>query len=173
MPIVLFLLFVAVPLLEIALLIKFGQSFGFWPTIGLVIVTALLGSVLLRQQGFAVWRRVQEDLQSGRPPVEPVADGMLLLVAGAFLVAPGLITDTTGILLLIPPVRAVVRRFIARRLAVSGAIFTSVRQPGRPAAEPGAPRPSRSKPSSSGTVIDGEFERLDEQTKDPRWPNSS
>jgi UPF0716 protein FxsA len=163
MPAVLFLVLVAVPLLEIALLIKVGQSFGFWPTLGLVIGTALLGTILLRQQGFAVWNRIVTDLQAGRPPVDHVADGFLILLAGAFLVSPGIITDTLGVLLLIPPVRALVRRFLASRITASGGIFTSEVIVDAPPRAPGSSsHPPRSGSRGSGPVIDGDYERVDD-----------
>lgn len=171
MPAVLLLIFIALPLLEIALLIKFGQNFGFWPAFGLVIATAVAGSVLLRQQGLAVWRRINDDVRSGRPPIDSVADGFLLLVAGAFLVSPGLITDTIGLLLLIPAVRVAVRRLIASRVTMSGTIFSTGSNGTVPKAVPKTG--PRSGSAGLGAVIDGEFERLGEKTTDPRRSDRS
>lgn len=171
MRIALLLLFIAVPLLEVALLMKTGQAIGFWPTVGIVIGTAILGSTLLRRQGFQVLTRVSDELAAGRPPIASLADGAMLLVAGAFLLAPGLITDTIGLLLLVPQVRNVVRQFIVRRILESPAVFvdvfgeeTSVR---RGPEEP-PQRPGRQGPREDGPIIEGEFERLDEKTRDPR-----
>jgi UPF0716 protein FxsA len=168
--IVLFLLFVAIPLLELALLIKFGQSLGFWPTLGLVVGTALIGAKLLHDQGFAALNSANEAIRAGRPPLEAVVEGVFIIAAGALLISPGLMTDTLGILLLIPPLRRAIAKWsLARLLATSDfeiAIFgEDIIKPADqdPA---GAARRTRGQPGPE--VIEGEFERLDETTIDPR-----
>lgn len=113
---ILFVAFIAVPIVEIALLVWFGQTFGFWITVLVVLVTALAGSLLLSRQGTATIRRVRSDFQHGVVPAEPLADGAMLLVAGAFLLTPGLLTDATGLLLFVPTVRRAIRGWVGRRL---------------------------------------------------------
>jgi UPF0716 protein FxsA len=107
------LVFVGVPLLELYLLIQVGSEIGALPTIGLSILTAILGSWLVRVQGFSVLLRVRGMLDRGEVPALEVLDGALLLIAGVMLLLPGFITDALGFLLLIPPLRRfVIRRFV-------------------------------------------------------------
>lgn len=108
--------FIVVPIAEIALLVWFGQTFGFWITVLLVLVTALLGSFLLAKQGAATVRRVRFEAREGRIPAKTLADGAMLLVAGAFLLTPGLLTDATGLALLVPGVRNAIRGWIGVRI---------------------------------------------------------
>jgi UPF0716 protein FxsA len=111
----LLLLFTLVPLLELFLLVKLGTVIGIGATVLIVVCTGVLGAWLARWQGLGVLRRVTEDLNQGRLPAEALIDGLLILIAGAVLLTPGLITDTLGFLLLVPRGRAVVRRLIAAR----------------------------------------------------------
>jgi UPF0716 protein FxsA len=113
----LLLLFTVVPLLELFLLVKLGTVVGVGPTIALVIFTGVLGAWLARQQGIGVLRRLRAELEAGRLPAGALIDGLLILVAGAVLLTPGLLTDALGFVLLIPPSRAVVRRILAARFA--------------------------------------------------------
>jgi UPF0716 protein FxsA len=110
----LFLLFTLVPLLELYLLIRIGGIVGVWPTVALVILTGALGAALTRIQGLRVLRRVQGQWSQGRVPTEELLDGLLILIAGAVLLTPGLITDGLGFFLLSPPGRRVIREAISR-----------------------------------------------------------
>lgn len=110
---VLLLLFVVIPFVEVALLLRIADGIGGLNTFALVIVTGVIGSLLARSQGFRVWRQMQEDLSAGRMPTQSLADGAMILVAGAFLVTPGVLTDLFGLSLLIPIVRTVIRRGLA------------------------------------------------------------
>jgi len=112
--VLLILLFVVVPLAELYVIIQVGQAIGALPTIGLLLLDSLLGSWLLRAQGRTVWRRFREALALGRPPARETIDGALVILGGALMLAPGFITDAFGAVLLLPPTRAVVRRFLAR-----------------------------------------------------------
>jgi len=119
----LLILFVAVPLLELALLIWIGQHLGVVSTIVLVVVTGILGATLARHQGLATLGRFRRSLQEGILPHRELVEGILILVAAAVLLTPGLLTDTAGFLLLIPPLRrrlgeALLLR-IRRRLVVT------------------------------------------------------
>ncbi|HEX7291656.1 MAG TPA: FxsA family protein [Conexibacter sp.] len=110
----LILLFIVVPLAELYVIIQVGQAIGALPTIGLLLLDSLLGSWLLRSQGRSVWNRFRATLAAGRPPARETADGALVIVGGALMLAPGFITDALGVLLLLPPTRAIVRRGLLR-----------------------------------------------------------
>lgn len=109
-------LFIVIPLVELLLLVKIGEVAGLLPTLMLVVVTGVIGAWLTRLQGLKVLRAIQEDLHSGRIPTANLADGALIAIAGLLLLTPGLITDCCGFLLLIPPVRAWLRRALIRAL---------------------------------------------------------
>jgi len=113
----LLLLFTVVPLLELFILVKLGNLVGVGPTIALVILTGVLGAWLARVQGLGVVRRLRSELAEGHLPAEAVIDGLLILVAGAVLLTPGLITDTVGFVLLVPPGRAAIRKIVAGAIA--------------------------------------------------------
>jgi UPF0716 protein FxsA len=122
----LLLLFTVVPLVELFLLVKLGTVIGIGATVLIVICTGVLGAWLARWQGLGVLRRLTEDLNEGRLPADTLIDGLLILIAGAVLLTPGLITDGLGFLLLVPQGRAVVRKAIAARFATR----TEVSDPG-------------------------------------------
>jgi UPF0716 protein FxsA len=111
----LFIAFVVVPIVEIALLIALGNAFGFWPTFALVVATAFLGSWLVSLQGRATYDQVRTQLNSGQIPGSAIAHGGMILIAGAFLLTPGLLTDALGFLLLIPAVREMIRKRLMNR----------------------------------------------------------
>jgi UPF0716 protein FxsA len=130
MPFLLIALFIAIPIAELAVIIQVGQAIGVWWTIAILVADSVLGSMLMRSQGRAVWRRFNATLQAGRTPAREVADGVLVIFGGALLLTPGFITDIFGLLFLLPPTRAVIRRLflrgVLRRITVS---MTSVRMP--------------------------------------------
>lgn len=101
----LFLLFITVPIIEMAVLIWVGGYIGILPTIALVVLTAVLGVALLRLQGFLTLRRIQEKLMMGDIPDAELIEGGLLLIGGALLLTPGFVTDALGFLFLLPPSR--------------------------------------------------------------------
>ena len=107
----LFLLFTVVPIAELALLVWIGGQTAWWVPILLVISTGMAGASLWRWQGLRVIQRIQEEMGAGRMPADALVDGLMIFLAGAFLITPGVITDSIGVGLLIPSVRAVVRRF--------------------------------------------------------------
>ena len=111
----LFLLFVAVPLLDLVLLVRVGGALGFWPTVAVVVATAALGSWLARREGVAAWRRVQSKMATGGIPGPELIDGLVILLSGALLLTPGFLTDVAGLLGLFPPTRALVRRALKGR----------------------------------------------------------
>lgn len=110
--------FVAVPLIEIALFIKVGGLIGLWPTLAIVLLTAVAGTSLIRWQGASTMRDIQRSISEMRDPTAPLANGALILIAGVLLLSPGFLTDSLGLLLLLPPVRHVVIGQIAARMQV-------------------------------------------------------
>lgn len=117
-------LFIAVPIVELYVIIQVGQAIGVWPTLALLLADAVLGSLLLRHQGRGAWRRFNEALAERRFPGREVVDGLLIVVGGTLLLTPGFVTDIVGLILLIPPTRAIVRRlfrgYLGRRFVVVG-----------------------------------------------------
>ena len=113
----LLLLFIAVPIVELYGIYLLGDAIGIIPTLLLLAVDSVLGTVLLRSQGRAVWRRFNEAMAAGRMPHREVQDGVAVIFGGAFLITPGFLTDIFGLLLLLPPTRAVLLRYGARVIA--------------------------------------------------------
>jgi UPF0716 protein FxsA len=121
---ILVLLFIIVPIAELYVIFKVGELIGILPTIAILIADALLGSMLLRRQGRAAWRRFNAAINEGRFPGREAADGVMIAVGGTLLLTPGFITDVFGLLFLIPPTRALIRRglfrVIGRRFVLVG-----------------------------------------------------
>ncbi len=124
MGLLLVLLFIVVPIAELYVIIQVGELIGVWPTLLLLLLDAIAGSWLLKHEGRAAWRRFNEALAERRIPAKEVADGFLVILGGALLIAPGFITDIFGVLFLIPPTRALARKVLTRftvgRVAVVG-----------------------------------------------------
>ena len=144
-------IFILVPIAELYVIIKVGGAIGVVPTLALLLADALLGSILLRYQGRAAWIRFNRALAEGRVPHKEVFDGVLVIMGGALLLTPGFLTDILGLILLIPPTRALVRamsaRLVRRRIALGEAVWTfgasrrprASRRPPRPRPAPGGP----------------------------------
>ncbi len=143
MNVVLFVIFIVVPVIELVVIIQVGQQIGVLWTVALLLASALIGSWLLRREGRRTWRALQEALRAGRVPTREVADGALVVFGAALMIAPGFLTDIAGMLCLVPATRGMLRGLLAtaaaRRLLIRPA------RGGRPE-EPG-PR-----------VIDGDIE---------------
>lgn len=112
----LFLLFIVVPAIELVLLIKLGGLIGVLPTLGIIAVTGALGATLARWQGLGVLRDAQNELARGGIPAGPLADGVIILIAAAFLLTPGFLTDLVGFSCLLPGFRSVLKRIAWNRL---------------------------------------------------------
>lgn len=112
----LLLAFTVVPFIELYLLLAIGRQVGLWPTLAMVLVTGVVGASLARREGGRVMRSWRESLARGQVPEEGILSGALVLVGGALLVAPGVFTDLMGLLLLIPPTRRLVARWLRRAL---------------------------------------------------------
>lgn len=113
---VLLLTFIAVPLIELYVILQVGDAIGAVPTIALLAADSALGAVLLRGQGRSVWRQFNAVMRSGRVPHRELLDGVAVIFGGALLLTPGFITDAVGLLLLLPPSRSLIRGLVARRI---------------------------------------------------------
>lgn len=161
----LFLLFLAVPLVEISLFITIGGWLTLWPTLGLVLLTGIIGTALMRWQGLKVLAELRGDMGQMKNPLSPLAHGALIVVAGLLLLTPGFFTDTIGFLLMVPALRGWIISLIGARVQVQA--FGS--PPGYGANAEFGDRNDGSRPSNPN-VIDGEFIELDENTP-PRGPS--
>jgi UPF0716 protein FxsA len=146
------LIFIIVPLAELYVIIQVGDAIGLGPTLVLLLADAILGSMLLRHQGRAAWVRFNRALAENRLPHKEVFDGVLIIFGGALLVTPGFITDIFGLILLIPPTRAIVRgvssRIVRRRMAMGATLWSIGRaqRPPRRRPAPGGPGPGGGPP---------------------------
>lgn len=130
---VLLIAFVVVPVAEIYVLIEVGGVIGTVPTIGLIILTAVVGTALIRHQGLGVIAEVRRGIDAGAPPITPLIDGLFLLAAGVLLLTPGFLTDTVGFLCLVPPLRRAAAGALLRWLAEHGHVTVATsRSPGPP-----------------------------------------
>jgi UPF0716 protein FxsA len=166
---------VFVPLVEIAVFIEVGEVIGLWSTLVVVVLTAMAGTALLRQQGLRTLRRAQESLNRNEPPVREVFDGLCLLIAGVLLLTPGFVTDGLGGLLFLPAFRTFLGRLLWHRLLTSGNVWVNGERVGPDTGGEGGPqRPT----GGDGTVLEGEFEEVEEETDEeqdrntPRIPDS-
>ena len=161
---VLLVLFVVVPIVEIYVIIQVGQAIGALWTIALLIADSIAGSMLMKSQGRAAWRRFQAAIAEGRVPAREVLDGVLVIFGGAFLLTPGFVTDVLGALLLVPPTRALIRRLLVRRFTFR--LLTDMPSPGRPGAGQRFGRP----PGGAGAGPDYDVEGSATETDQRRLP---
>ena len=148
----LFLLFVTIPLIEIGLFIQVGGWLGLWPTLGIVILTAILGTVLVRAQGLMALSQIQSNLRDLRDPTEAIAHGAMILASGLLLLTPGFFTDGVGFALLVPPVRLALFQAIRSRVKVQSFVHPGQDQ-----------QPTPRHPDT----IDGDYEEIDPDTPRP------
>lgn len=142
--------FIGIPLIEIGLFIQVGGWLGLWPTLAVVVLTAIAGTALVRGQGIAVMQQIQGSFESMNDPTEPLAHGAMILLSGALLLTPGFFTDAVGFALLVPAVRE--RMFAYLRSRVKVATFS---------AGPGFQTGPMHRGPRDSNVIDGEFEEVD------------
>lgn len=142
--------FIAVPLIEIGLFIQVGGAIGLWPTLAIVLITAIAGTYLVKSQGLATIQQLQGRMQAMQDPTEPLAHGAMILFAGALLLTPGFFTDAVGFLLLIPGIRGAVFGQMAKRF-----------------------RPNWHRadvdPESGNVTIEGDFEEVPAQDGPSGW----
>ena len=157
----LFVAFLLVPLIEIGLFIQIGGWIGLWPTLGIVVLTAILGTFLVRSQGLMALDRLRGSFSRLEDPSEPLAHGAMILLAGALLLTPGFFTDAVGFALLAPPVRMMLIGYLRKRIKVER--FEMGQRPG--------PQRPHGSPYSDDPVIDAEFHEVPE-TKKPTHQGS-
>lgn len=116
---ILFLIFMAVPLIEIALFVLVGQAIGLWPTLLGVLVTAMIGSAVVKAQGSAIIAEIRATMARGQLPARSIADGLLVGLGGLLLLLPGYFTDFIGFMLLVPPVRQMLYTHLARHMTIA------------------------------------------------------
>lgn len=141
----LFFAFLAVPLIEIGLFIQVGGMIGLWPTLAIVVLTALAGTMLVRSQGALALAQLKNSFETLRDPTEPLAHGAMILFSGALLLTPGFFTDAVGFALLVPAVRNIILKEIKKRVEV---------QRVTPRSPYGAPPPADDVIDASYTVQD-------------------
>lgn len=152
----LLLLFILVPLVELAILVQLGRVVGLWPTLGIVVATGIGGAALARREGLRTLRAFQREVAEGRIPGRPLFDGLAVLVGGAFLLTPGIVTDVAGFVLLAPPTRALLRRWARktlRRAIQAGTVSFTVRAARR---APWGPEPGEGRGPGGGGGPGGE-----------------
>ncbi|KZX81351.1 hypothetical protein A3715_07410 [Oleiphilus sp. HI0009] len=146
-----FLLFIIMPIVEMVLLIQVGSVIGAWYTVGLVLLTAVIGVNLLKRQGLSTLLRAQQKAQQGALPVSEIGEGLLLAVAGALLLTPGFVTDAIGFALLTPGLRSQLAKLVAARMIVSGTQFSH------------STYSSQSRSDRFDDAIDAEYEEVHER----------
>lgn len=152
--------FILVPLIEIAMFIQVGGAIGLWPTLGIVILTAFLGTYLVRSQGAAALGQLRSSFSDLRDPTEPLVHGAMILFAGALLLTPGFFTDAVGFALLVPAVRKAAYKAIRARVSVH-----SFGTPGQ------GQEHRQNPPYRQDDVIDGEFYEIPENANQNNGPS--
>jgi len=158
----LFLVFIGIPLLEITLFIQVGGAIGLGWTLAIVIGTAVLGAWMVRSQGARAMLNLRTSFSSLQDPTEPLAHGAMILFSGALLLTPGFFTDFIGFALLIPAVRSAVYRNLKSRVNVQSFQMGPDGQ---------QPRPSNPRTNNGDRVIDGEFEEVDPDNPPQNGPS--
>lgn len=149
----LLLAFLAVPLIEIALFIQVGGAIGLWPTLGVVVLTAILGTYLVRAQGTLALNNLRGSFSRLEDPSEPLAHGAMILLSGALLLTPGFFTDAVGFALLVPAIRRAVFEFLRKRVKVQRFEM--------------GPEPRPQRPHPDDTVIDADYTEVSPPPKRP------
>lgn len=169
MPLLLLLLVIAVPLVELYVIIQVGQAIGVWWTIVLLLADSVLGGMLMRAQGRRAWRSFTEAIGKGHVPAKETLDGALVIFGGAFLLTPGFVSDIFGFALLLPPTRAVIRRVILRQFTARFALAVRAGQFATGQRRGGGPAPFGSSPFGSGPG-DGTVEGTAHEVDPPELP---
>lgn len=186
----LFFLFLVTPTVELILLFKVGEVIGSWPTVALIIATGVAGSYLARREGLSAWQRLNQSIARGGLPGKELLDGVIILVSGALLITPGVLTDIVGFSGLLPPTRALIRTFIMKRVkrkmedgslnmqfGFFGGPFSG---PDERSSDPFSPPPT-SAPQSNGSESDEDAESTPPENgsgadvpreRDARWEGS-
>lgn len=156
-----FLLFIVLAVAEIYVLISVGSLIGAIPTIGLILLTGIIGVTMLKQQGFSVFAKLQEKMRQGQAPAQEMVEGVLLIIAGAFLITPGFVTDAIGFLWLIPQTR----EYFAKALIKKGMFKVQGMHAGASYQAGGNPF-GQTRPQDDENTVDGEYERTDKPERE-------
>lgn len=148
--------FVAVPIIEIALFIQVGGLIGTWPTLGIVVLTAIIGTYLMRAQGRLAMGNLQRSFSELDDPTEPLAHGAMVLISGVLLLTPGFFTDAVGFALLVPSIRSVVFQYLRKRVKVQSFTMGSAQD---------------FRQSGDQSTIDGEFYEIDPENRTTHRPS--
>ncbi|MBL4883424.1 MAG: FxsA family protein [Planctomycetaceae bacterium] len=165
----LFLLFTLVPFIELMLLIKLSELHGWPTTLALILVTGVVGTMLVRRQGLLIAQRIRQEMSQGKPPTDALMDGAMILVSGALLITPGILTDVFGFLLLWPLFRKLIKKSVRSSLMKNSKVTFHQQVPGQgftpfdspftnPASSEAPPRVD----DAGNDVIDVEFEKRDQ-----------
>jgi UPF0716 protein FxsA len=161
MPLLLFIAFVLVPIAELYVIYQVGSAIGILPTLALLIIDSIAGTMLMKSQGRAAWARFNEATAAGRIPAREVADGALIILGGAFLLTPGFITDVFGFLLLIPPTRVLFRKTVVALFAKRNP-FTYVGVKAAPHAERAWNERAARRRAPNGDFVEGTATEVDD-----------
>ncbi len=157
------LLFIGIPIVEIAMFIQVGDLIGLWPTLATIVLTAVIGAKILRHQGLATIAKTRSSLDRGRLPIDSVVHGLFLLVAGVLLLTPGFLTDAVGFIFLVPPVRLSIARWIKNVVRQSPNVHASNIDMGHFDQETTGPHSANR--DKAGPVIEGEIVQEDKPSQ--------
>ncbi|MEO1608608.1 MAG: FxsA family protein [Pseudomonadota bacterium] len=160
-------IFIISSLTELTILITMGRYIGIWWTILIVAGTAFIGTMVLRQQGLRTLAHINKSMARGVPPVEPLVEGFLIVIAGALLLTPGIITDVIGFSLLVPQLRQRVAIWGLERFLIKATVHVRTPKENRETSDRQHQSPQPPRQDGRGPVIDGEFECIDEKTRNP------
>ena len=158
------LVFIVMPIIEIAILLRVGELFGWIPTLLIVITTAVIGTAMLRQQGVATLQSARQRMSSGEMPAQQILEGLVIVIGGVLLLTPGFVTDTFGFLCLIP----FTRRWLTTRIAqgalggFTGGVTVKTGGVGGAGRFQSGGRPNPAQAKNPGEIIDGDFKRVDD-----------
>ncbi len=156
---ILLILFIVVPVIEIGLFIQVGGVLGLWPTIAIVLITAMVGASLVRSQGLRTLLNVQSRVRRGELPAQQIVEGVLLAVAGVLLLTPGFMTDLLGMIILLPAPRALLAKYVIGRVVIKGA---NAFQNGRFQQYGQSNDPFDRQDREQGSTFEGEYQRKDD-----------
>ena len=149
-----FLFFIGIPIIEVMLFITVGKYIGLWNTILIIIITGVIGAILVKSQGVTTLKKGLEEIKSNKIPIQSMIHGIAIIIAGAFLLTPGFLTDTLGAILLIPPLRLKIARFVIEYLKKRSTFRTTFEQYPRDTSE-----------SKDEKIYEGKYEEIKKEHK--------
>ncbi len=149
-----FLFFIGIPLIEVMLFITIGKYIGLWNTILIIIITGIIGAILVKSQGVSTLKKGLEEIQSNKIPIQSMVQGIAIIIAGAFLLTPGFLTDTLGAILLIPPFRSKIAGFVIEYLKKRSTFRTPFDQ-----------NLKNTKETKDGKIFEGKYKEIKKDNK--------